>query len=65
MPSVPLNYEILEEIWTGKEVNLNYLYTFDCISYVYVELDRMSKLDPKSKRCVFIWYGTSEYGYRF
>jgi len=62
---VPLNYRIPEESWTGKEVNLNYLLTFDCISRIHVDLDHRSKLDPKSKRCIFIGYGTSEYGYRF
>ena len=40
---------------------MNYLHTFGCISYVHVELDRRSKLDPKSKRCIFIGYRTSEY----
>jgi len=61
--SVPLDCEIPEEAWADKEVNLNHLRTFGCISHVHVELDRRSK-DPKSKRCIFIGYGTSEYGYR-
>ena len=50
---------------TDKKVNLNHLCTFACISYVHVELDRRSMLDPKSKRYIFIGYETSEYGYRF
>ena len=64
-PSVPLNCEISEEVRTEKEVNLNHLRTFGCISYVYVELDRRRKLDSKSKRCIFIGYGISMYDYRF
>ena len=52
--SMPLNYGILEEAWTEKEVNLNHLFTFGWISYVHVELDLRRKLDPKSKRCIFI-----------
>jgi len=52
--SVPLNYGILEKAWTGKEINLNYLRIFDCFSYVHVELESRSKLDPKSKICIFI-----------
>jgi len=63
--SVSLNCGILEEAWTDKKVNLNYRRTFDCFSYVHVELDRRIKLDPKSKRCIFIGYETSEYDYRF
>ena len=62
---MPFNCEIQEEVWTGKEVNLNHLRTFGCISYVYVELDRRSKLDLKSTRCIFIGYGISEYDYQF
>ena len=30
-----------------------------------MDLDHRNKLDPKSKRCIFIGYGTNEYGYRF
>ena len=62
-PSVALNYGIPEEAWTGKEVNLNHLRIFDCISYVHVYLHHKSKLDPKSKRCIFIGYSISEYGF--
>ena len=37
-PSMPMNCGILEQIWTGNEVHLNHLRTFDCISYVHIEL---------------------------
>ena len=50
---------------TENEINLNHLHTFGCIYYVHVELDHMSKLDPKSKKCIFNGYGTSEYCSRF
>ena len=63
-PSVSLNCGILEEAYTGKEVNVNHLCTFGCISYLYVKLDHISKLDSKCKRRIFIGYGTSECGYR-
>jgi len=64
-PLMYLNCGIPEKAWTEKEVNLNYLRTFSGISYVHVELDRRSMLDPKSKMCIFIGYETSEYGYQF
>jgi len=56
---------ILEKAWIGKEVNLNHMRIFCCNSYIHVELDHRSKLDPKSKRCIFIGYGGREYYYRF
>ena len=62
---MPLNCEILEETWIEKEVNMNHLHIFGCISYMLVELDRRSKLDPKSKRCIFIGCETSKWGYQF
>jgi len=64
-PSSPLNCGIPEETWTDKEINLNHLYTFSCISYVHIELRHRSKLNPKSKRCIFIGYRTNEYVYWF
>ena len=64
-PSAPLNCGISEEAWTDKEVKLNHLLTFGCISYVHVKLNRMSKLDSKFKRCIFIGYRTNDHDYRF
>jgi len=36
-----------------------------CISYVHIELSDSSKLELKSRRCIFIRYRINEYGYRF
>jgi len=65
-PSIALNYGIPKEALACKEVNMNHLRTFGCILlYVHVGLDYRSKLEPKSKRCIFLGYGISEYDYRF
>jgi len=53
-PSMPLNYGIPEETWTSKELNLNHLRIFGCISYIHIKLSDRNKLDPKSRRCIFI-----------
>lgn len=63
-PSVPLNCGLPEEAWTGKEVNLSHLRVFGCIAYMHIELAERGKLDAKSRKCVFIGYGTDSYGYR-
>ena len=62
---MPLDCRIYEETWTDKDVNVNHLHIFDCISYVGIKLSHGSKLDSKFRRCVFIKYETDEYNYQF
>ena len=57
-PSVPLDYQLLEEVWTGNEVNLSHMKVFCCASYILLNSNSRDKLDPKSKRCYFIGYGS-------
>ena len=64
-PSVPLEFRIPEEAWSGKKVNLSYLKVFGCLSYVHINDSDRTKLDPKSNKCFFIGYGDAEFGYRF
>ena len=64
-PSVPIEFKLLEEVWSGKEVKFSHLIVFGCVSYVHVDFDACSKLDTKSKICFFIGYGDEKFGYRF
>lgn len=64
-PFVPLGFRIPEEAWSGKKVNHSFLKVFSCLSYVHIDAAVRSKLDPKSKKCCFISYGDTEFGYRF
>ena len=50
-PSVPLEYRLPEECWTGKKVDLSYLIIFGCLCYALVDSDSRDKLDAKSKKC--------------
>ncbi|WVY97098.1 hypothetical protein V8G54_029249 [Vigna mungo] len=63
-PSVPLEHKIPEEVWSGKEIKLSHLKIFDCVTYVHISDQGRNKLDPKSKKCIFIGYGEDEFGYR-
>ncbi|RVW84844.1 Retrovirus-related Pol polyprotein from transposon TNT 1-94 [Vitis vinifera] len=63
-PSVPMEFRLLEEVWSGKEVKFSHLKVFGCISYVHIDFDARSKLDAKSKICFFIGYGDEKFGYR-
>ena len=64
-PSVPMEFELPEEVWNGKEVKFSHLKVFGCVSYVHIDSDTRSKLDAKSKIYFFIGYVDEKFGYRF
>ena len=63
--SVPMEFRLLEEVWSSKEVKLSHLKVFCCVSYIHIDSDARSKLDAKSKTCFFIGYGDEKFSYRF
>lgn len=64
-PTTSIDFKLPEEVWSGKQVNLYHLEVFDCMSYLHINAADRSKLDPKSKKCYFLGYGSVEIGYRF
>ena len=64
-PSVPLEHDVPQRVWTGKDVFYDYLRVFGCRAFVHVPRDERSKLDSKTRQCIFIGYGHEEFGYRF
>ncbi|RDY10892.1 hypothetical protein CR513_04511, partial [Mucuna pruriens] len=63
-PTVTLNIEVPYKIWFGKDVNYDHLQVFNCKAFVHVPKDERSKLDMKTRQCIFIGYGHDEYSYR-
>jgi transposase InsO family protein len=63
-PSVPLNGEVPNKHWSGKNVSYGYLKVFGCKAFVHIPRDERSKLDSKAKECIFLGYGNEEFGYR-
>ena len=53
------------KIWFGKNVNYDHLHVFDCKAFVHIPKDERSKLDAKTRQCIFIGYGEDEFGYIF
>jgi len=45
-----------KEKFTSKKPNVSHLKMFGCIIYVRVLDDKILKLDPKAKKCIFIKY---------
>ena len=64
-PSVPIEFRLPREVWSGKEVKFFHLKVFGCVSYVHIDSDAHSKFDTKSKICFFISYGDEKFSYRF
>ncbi|KAL0440382.1 UNVERIFIED_CONTAM: Retrovirus-related Pol polyprotein from transposon TNT 1-94 [Sesamum latifolium] len=60
-----LGGKVAEEVWTGDPVNFDHLRIFGCPAYVHVPSDEKSKLDLKSKQCIFLGYKKAVKGYKF
>jgi len=63
--SILLNGDVPERVWKGKNVSYNHLRVFGCKEFVHIPRDERSKLDGKSKQCIFLGYGWDDFGYRF
>ncbi|KAH9669265.1 hypothetical protein KPL70_021724 [Citrus sinensis] len=52
------------EMWTGKPTDYSYLHAFGCPVYVMYNAQEITKLDPKSRRCIFLGYADGVKRYR-
>ncbi|KAL0413654.1 UNVERIFIED_CONTAM: Retrovirus-related Pol polyprotein from transposon RE1 [Sesamum radiatum] len=65
LPRASVGGKVAEEVWTGNPVDFDHLRIFDNSAYVHVPSDERSKLDPKSKQCIFLGYTKVVKGYKF
>ena len=63
-PSTSLGCGIPDEAWTGKKVSYSFLKTFGCEAFSHIDSENRTKLEAKSKKCVFFGYDINEFGYR-
>ena len=56
--------DIPQKVWLGKEVSYKHLKVFGCRAFVHVPRDERSKLDSKTKQCVFSGHPNEQFGYR-
>ncbi|KAL4347437.1 hypothetical protein GQ457_17G004910 [Hibiscus cannabinus] len=64
-PRASLGGKVAEEVWSGNVVDFLNLRIFGCPTYVHVPGDERSKLDEKSKKCIFLGYKKGVKGYKF
>ena len=63
-PGTAIDLQIPEEKWTSRKVDYSDLRTFGCSAYVHVQKQERSKLDPKSKPCLFMGFKEGVKGYK-
>ena len=64
-PVIALDDDVPNIFWFDKYVSYDQLKVFGCKTCVYVPKDERSKLDVKTKQCIFIGYGQDKFGYHF
>lgn len=60
-PSAALEFKTPEEIWTGVPPNYKNLRVFGCVAYAHI---KQGKLEPRTRRCMFIGYPEGVKGYK-
>ncbi len=63
-PTASLNAEVPDKILFGKKAKYDHLRVFGYKAFVQVPNDERSKLDAKTRQCIFLGYGEDEFGYR-
>eukprot|EP00253_Pinus_taeda_P014620 PITA_14620 len=63
-PSSALEDNTPQEVSTSKKPSLSHLRVFGCDAYLHVPKEKRTKLDNKSKKCIFIGYKDGLKGYK-
>jgi hypothetical protein len=63
-PSIAINCNIRKEIRTVHSCDFSNMRIFGCDAYSLISKYRRSKLDPRSKRYLFVGYSDGDKGYR-
>ena len=63
-PSVQLDGDVLQEVWSGRKVPYNHLKVFGCQAFVHIPRDKRTKLDLKTNECIYLGSPRGEFRYR-
>ncbi|GKG15994.1 gag-pol polyprotein, partial [Tanacetum coccineum] len=63
-PSTAVKLKTPMEIWTGKLINYSDLNIFESPVYMMYNTQETTKLDLKSRKCLFLGYADGVKGYR-
>ena len=63
-PTKALKDKTPVEAWSGIKPSVSYFKKFGCICYAHVPAEKITKLDEKSQKCVFLGYSDVTKGYK-
>ena len=63
-PSTAVSLKTLMEMWNGKPADYSSLHVFENLVYVMYNSQERTKLDPKSRKYIFLGYANGVKGYR-
>ena len=64
LPNQFLGFQLTIEIMKGRKINISHLRVFGCICFVHVQSQHRDKLDPRSVKCMFLGYSSTQKGYK-
>ncbi|KAG7578958.1 Reverse transcriptase RNA-dependent DNA polymerase [Arabidopsis thaliana x Arabidopsis arenosa] len=64
IPTRILNNQSPFQVLNNQSANIDHLKVFGSVCFVFVPGDLRNKLEPKSTKCVFIGYSTTQKGYK-
>ena len=56
LPLIAISFKTQIEMWNGKPVDYSSLHMFGCLMYVMYNSQERTKLDPMSRKCIFLGY---------
>ena len=63
-PHRVLENKTLEEVFSGKKLEVNHLRIFGCLVYIHIPREKRTKIDPSGKKGIFVGYSDSSNAYR-
>ena len=63
-PRAALDRKVAKEVWTGSPIDYSSLRVFGCPAYVHIPNEEISKLDAKSRQCIFLGYQKEVKGFK-
>ena len=55
-PSSAIDFKIPEEVWLGTPIDYSSIKIFGCPAYVHMQSGECSRLDSKSRKCIFLGF---------